>query len=76
MASSVSFCMMPKMRSGKACSSASGNTFSSDADEGEERPQAPRERDGEADQQKKQMSPTEHDQGRGVGKFHGVCSRS
>ena len=35
-ASSVSFCMMPKMRSGSACSSVCGQQAELDADEAEE----------------------------------------
>ena len=41
-ANSVSFCMMPKMRSGSACSSASGSTPISTPTKPKNRPQAPR----------------------------------
>ncbi len=42
-ASSVSFCMIPKMRSGSACSSVSGISPSSTPTKPKNRPQAPSE---------------------------------
>ena len=62
-ASSVSFCMMPKMRSGRACSSDSGSTPSSMPMKPKNRPQAPRlNATGKAEQQEHDQA-REHDRG-------------
>jgi hypothetical protein len=42
MAKSVSFCMMPKMRSGNACIKRLGQHIQLDADEGEEQAAGPK----------------------------------
>src|SRR3990167_1716491 len=57
MASKVSFCMMPKMRSGTACSRASGSTFNSMPMKAKNSPQAPRLKATGKPTSKKQMSP-------------------
>ena len=58
MASKVSFCMMPKMRNGKACNKASGKTPSSTPIKPKNKPQAPKLKATGKPSNKKTMRPT------------------
>src|SRR3990167_2708524 len=76
MASRVSFCMMPKMRSGRACSRASGSAPSSMPMKAKNRPQAPRLNATGKPMSRKTISPARSEEARRRGLRRGFGRRA